>query len=169
MPPVPLIRLGPDGDGGYLVPDDLAGINECFSPGVSGIAGFEEHCASRGMDVFLADASVDGPPVQHARFHFTPRYIGAFSGEHFLSLDDWVSSTAVPSGNDLLLQMDIEGYESSSSNSITFITCWTPLFLGSPLARFTSCSSRMRASTFTPTTSGRRFALAVTRYRRCWK
>jgi len=114
VPPVPLIRLGPEGDGGYLVPDDLAGIKECFSPGVSGISGFEEDCASRGMDVFLADASVDGPPVQHSRFHFTPRYIGAFSGDQFLSLDDWVSSTAVPTGNDLLLQMDIEGYEYES-------------------------------------------------------
>jgi hypothetical protein len=30
---VPLIRLGPDGDGGYLIPDDLNGIQYCFSPG----------------------------------------------------------------------------------------------------------------------------------------
>jgi hypothetical protein len=30
----PLIRVGPDGDGGYLLPDDLSGIVACFSPGV---------------------------------------------------------------------------------------------------------------------------------------
>jgi hypothetical protein len=110
-PSMPLVRLGPEGDGGYLVPDDLADIPACYSPGVSGIAGFERDCASRGMEVFLADASVDGPPEQNERFHFLPRYIGAFSSDSFVSLDDWVSSTHVPSGKDLLLQMDIEAYE----------------------------------------------------------
>jgi len=111
VPPLPLVRMGPDGDGGYLVPDDLAGIDACFSPGVSGIAGFEMECAKRGMDVYLADASVEAPPERHSRFHFTPRYIGAFSDERFLSLDDWVSATSASTGGDLLLQMDIEGYE----------------------------------------------------------
>lgn len=44
-----LIRLGPGGDGGYLVPDDLDGIVACYSPGVSAISGFERDCADRGM------------------------------------------------------------------------------------------------------------------------
>ena len=30
----PLIRLGSEADGGYLVPDDLEGIVACFSPDV---------------------------------------------------------------------------------------------------------------------------------------
>jgi len=58
MTQVPLVRIGPEGDGGYLVPDSLAGINACFSPGVSTESGFEMQCAERGMDVFLADGSV---------------------------------------------------------------------------------------------------------------
>ena len=33
----PLIRIGGDGDGSYLVPDDLEGITACFSPGVNRI------------------------------------------------------------------------------------------------------------------------------------
>lgn len=36
-----LIRLGPNGDGGYLVPDDLTGIEACFSPGVCATSEFE--------------------------------------------------------------------------------------------------------------------------------
>jgi hypothetical protein len=36
-----LIRLGGNGDGGYLVPDDLDGLDYCFSPGVSITANFE--------------------------------------------------------------------------------------------------------------------------------
>lgn len=44
-----LTRLGPAGDGGYLLPDDLDGIEACFSPGVSLLSGFETECAQRGM------------------------------------------------------------------------------------------------------------------------
>lgn len=57
-----LIRFGPDTDGGYLIPDDIEGIEACFSPGVSKVSGFELECANRGMKVFLADASVENYP-----------------------------------------------------------------------------------------------------------
>lgn len=106
-----LIRLGPKGDGGYLVPNDLAGICACFSPGVSFISGFEMDCAQRGMKVFLADKSVDGPASEHESFHFTKKYIGATSDEGFMTLDHWVASSLPDTNPDLLLQMDIEGYE----------------------------------------------------------
>ena len=108
----PLIRLGPDADGGYLVLDDLDGMHACFSPGVSTVSGFEEVCAERGMKVFLADASVTGPAVHHPAFTFVRKYVGAFNEGDFMTLDDWVASS-VPSNDqsDLLLQMDIEGYE----------------------------------------------------------
>lgn len=111
-PPKPFIRLGPAGDGGYLVPDDLEGITTCFSPGVGGIAGFEHDCANRGMTVFMADASVDGPPSHHPAFRFCKRFIGALTDEQYITLDDWVQQS-LPAGStdDLLLQMDIEGSE----------------------------------------------------------
>ena len=46
---VPLQRIGPSGDGGYLVPSDLKGIHALFSPGVGEISGFEKECASIGL------------------------------------------------------------------------------------------------------------------------
>ena len=54
-----LVRFGPMGDGGYLLPDDIGGIGACFSPGVSSISGFEKQCAELGIPVYLADASVE--------------------------------------------------------------------------------------------------------------
>jgi len=36
-----LIRIGSDTDGGYLIPNDLKGIDTCFSPGVSTTSDFE--------------------------------------------------------------------------------------------------------------------------------
>lgn len=106
-----LIRLGPDADGGYLVPNDLAGIEACFSPGVSDRAGFERDCAERGMKVFMADASVEGPPEIHPQFRFLKKFIGASSHGDFVSLGEWLRSSLPEGRGDLLLQMDIEGYE----------------------------------------------------------
>lgn len=107
----PLVRIGSDADGGYVVPDDLAGIAACFSPGVSNVADFELDCATRGMNVFMADASVEGPPISHPRFCFTRKFIGARTTGDFVTLADWVHDTVGEGTSDLLLQMDIEGAE----------------------------------------------------------
>jgi hypothetical protein len=106
----PLIRIGGDSDGGYLVPDDLAGIASCFSPGVSEIADFEFQLAKRGIPCFLADYSIDQPPVSHSLFHFEKRFLGSSEDAMFMRLESWVARNAPPQG-DLLLQMDIEGGE----------------------------------------------------------
>lgn len=104
-----LIRIGGDGDGGYLVPDDLDGITACFSPGVSVTSDFELGMAERNIPCFMADASVDAPPVASPHFHFVKKYLGASPGGNFITLESWVAANA-PDG-DLLLQMDIEGAE----------------------------------------------------------
>lgn len=106
-----LLRLGPKGDGGYLVPNDLSGISALFSPGVSQVSGFEKDCGDRGMTVFLADQSVDGPAESHDRFNFTKKFIGSVTRKEYITLDDWVNASLLEKESDLLLQMDIEGYE----------------------------------------------------------
>ncbi len=108
----PLIRLGPNRDGGYLVPDDLDGIAACFSPGVDQESGFELDCAERSMKVFMADASVDAPAQEHAAFHFSKRFLGLVDDELHLTLDRWLQGSLPPGDDaDLLLQIDIEGAE----------------------------------------------------------
>jgi hypothetical protein len=105
------VRLGPDGDGGYLVPDDLAGIEYAFSPGVATESGFEAALASRGMRVFLADFSVDGPAQPHPSFVFLKKYVGCLTDATYTTLDDWKHGSIGDYDGDLLLQMDIEGAE----------------------------------------------------------
>ena len=106
-----LLRLGPNGDGGYMVPNDLNGIEACFSPGVGNVSGFEMDCARLGMKVFMADGSVDGSREAHDRFHFLKKFVGATTEGDFISLADWVATSLPDSKSDLLLQIDIEGYE----------------------------------------------------------
>jgi len=105
-----LIRVGGDNDGGYLVPNDLEGITACFSPGVDVTASFEKDLLGRGIKSHLADASVDAPPDGLEVASFTKKYLDGVNTEGYMTLSDWMFSNAY-SGDDLILQMDIEGAE----------------------------------------------------------
>lgn len=106
-----LIRIGGSGDGGYLVPDDLVGVQACFSPGVALNASFEAQLAERGIKSFMADFSVDSPPIENPLFDFQKKFLGVDSSEpSIIRLDEWVAHKS-PDGGDLILQMDIEGAE----------------------------------------------------------
>lgn len=107
-----LRRIGPNADGGYLVPDVLEGIKYCFSPGVDIESRFELELAEIGMQVFMADYSIEKPKIEHSNFHFLKKFLGSWDQEEFISLDTWVKES-LPEGDnsDLILQMDIEGFE----------------------------------------------------------
>lgn len=108
---IELVRIGPDGNGGYLLPNDFDDIEALFSPGVGSVSDFENDCANLGMKVFLADNSVDGPAILNENFIFDKKFIGSTVNDDFLTLDEWVSKYNLKKNSDLMLQMDIEGYE----------------------------------------------------------
>lgn len=111
-----LIRLGPNGDGGYLVPKDLEGIEACFSPGVDKISEFELDCLKNKLKIFMADKSVDKPNlnISEDRYDFIKKFIGCTNNNDFITIDDWAKSVDISDSSDLLLQMDIEGGEYNS-------------------------------------------------------
>jgi hypothetical protein len=112
----PMIRLGANGDGGYLLPDDLKGIEACFSPGVDDRVSFEQDLIARGIPCHLADASVTTSPLEitsgqsKTQSSFIRKFIGVFNDAQTITIDDWINEYS-PGSNDLLLQMDIEGSE----------------------------------------------------------
>lgn len=113
-----LIRIGSDHDGGYLLPNDLNGIIGCFSPGVGDNSTFEDMLATTyGMHIFLADYSVDAPPIKNRLFDFEKKYLGTANTGHHIRLEDWFltkhKNISKDENDDYLLQMDIEGFEYS--------------------------------------------------------
>jgi hypothetical protein len=106
-----LTRIGAAGDGGYLIPDDLDGIEYCFSPGVSSISDFESQLADRNVRSFLADYSVDSPAANRAEFVFDKKFLGPTDEEICFTLSSWKENYLRDYAGDLLLQMDIEGSE----------------------------------------------------------
>lgn len=107
-----LIRIGGPGDGGYLVPNDFEGIQECFSPGSNLLWSFEKSLQAQfGIRSFMCD-TIDQKPQNLTQYQeFTPAWVGPHTdGKEFISLGDWIK-TASKSQGDLVLQMDIEGAE----------------------------------------------------------
>lgn len=108
---VALIRVGSEGDGGYLIPDDLSGVEYCMSPGVSDLAEFESQLAERKIKSFLADYSVASPPLDRKEFAFDKKFVGATNRDPFFTLATWKERHLKGYAGDLLLQMDIESWE----------------------------------------------------------
>ena len=110
----PLIRVGGDEDGSYLVPEGLAGIAACFSPGVNRIKHFEDFLADEyGIASHMCDFSSDvgklTTPLRPGLQTFVKKWLDPTPGEDNVALEDWMAEHDVP--GDLLLQMDIEGAE----------------------------------------------------------
>jgi len=113
--PTPLIRIGGDKDGAYLVPDDLMGIKACFSPGVSNRKDFEDDLLDKyGIAIHMCDYSSDIANFKTPLYPgqtFKKKWLDINGGENSISLEDWVQENEPDPNDDLMLQMDIEGAE----------------------------------------------------------
>ena len=109
---VDLVRVGGDGDGGYLIPNVLDDVSYCFSPGVDYTAEFESEISrTHGIKSFMADASVESAPLQDENFVFDKKFLGNHDGGQLITLKSWLDDKVDRSDNSLILQMDIEGAE----------------------------------------------------------
>lgn len=109
---VDLIRIGGDGDGGYLVPNILGDISHCFSPGVDYTSDFESHLSkSYNIRSFMADASVDSAPFSDPNFFFCKKFLGNRDDDDIITLSSWMEANLEGDEEGIILQMDIEGSE----------------------------------------------------------
>jgi len=121
-----LMRIGPENDGGYVVPNDLEGIGECISPRVGNSIDFEQSLFETfGIRSHLADPTTETKIYFPDGISFTPIGIGASkeftsitnmqSGKKELhqvvSLEEFTIKNIKDNNSDLILQMDIENSE----------------------------------------------------------
>ncbi|MBT9290456.1 FkbM family methyltransferase [Prosthecodimorpha staleyi] len=105
-----LVRFGPHGDGGYILPDDLDGVIGCLGLGVGRNIDFEFEIAERGIPVTLADGTVAGLPRIHPGFRFVARNVGRVDNDREVTIAR-LAADGFPKTGDLILKMDIEGGE----------------------------------------------------------
>lgn len=114
--PYRLKRVGGNCDGSYLIPDDLEGIDSCFSPGVNNFKNFEDELTDvYGIKCHMCDYSSDvtqlKTPLREGMQTFKKKWLDIDGGADSISLEEWVQELSPVSDHDLLLQMDIEGAE----------------------------------------------------------
>jgi hypothetical protein len=104
------IRLGNKHDGGYICLDDFQSIKAALSLGISNDASWDLDIANRGIPVHQYDHTVSGPPVNHPRFHFHRKRIGAAKddGETIAAIVQRADSVKPAS---VIMKIDIEHSE----------------------------------------------------------
>lgn len=108
----PLIRLGNSRDGGYLVPEDFDNISSCFSAGCDLEWSFERDLWERYNIVSnLIDEESKKPLNLPSEFTYTSAFLGSQNVMGTMKFSDWVQVHNRDVNGDLILQMDIEGFE----------------------------------------------------------
>ena len=114
--PYKLKRIGGRRDGAYLIPEDLDGIEACFSPGVQNFKNFEDELSDLyGIKCHMCDYSSDvvkfKTPIKEGIQTFKKKWLDIDGGSNSITLEEWVQELCPNPDHDLLLQMDIDGAE----------------------------------------------------------
>ena len=115
-----LTRIGHYGDGGYLVPDCLSGIEVCISPGTAKDILAETQLAERyGIQSLMCDPDHDAPEGLGPLLHFEKIKIAAHTEIGIsISMMDLLDKYNMKTSCPILLSMDIEGGEYEVIQSI---------------------------------------------------
>lgn len=114
--PKKLIRVGGHEDGAYLIPDDIEGIESCFSPGVYNFKNFEDELTIKyGIKCHMCDFTSDPKkfltPLIDGMQTFEKKWLDTTGNDDSISLKDWLNKYSPDPTKDLMLQIDIEGAE----------------------------------------------------------
>lgn len=119
---IQLKRYGKIYDGGYIMADDFKDIRTAYSFGISDDVSWDKDIADKGIKIFQFDPTINNLPENHPNFIFIKK--GVYGGNDFRllprannysfdTLKNFVN-TYSPSDNNLILKMDVEGYEYES-------------------------------------------------------
>lgn len=117
-----LKRCGTEGDGGYLLPKEITRMDFCFSAGIDRNSDYEFDIAEHfGCEIFMLDASVDGPARTHKKFSFEPMWLGSVSDTATHGVNEWIEMNTQSEATNICLKIDIEGNEYSVFKALSSI------------------------------------------------
>ncbi|MFM0401154.1 class I SAM-dependent methyltransferase [Paraburkholderia aspalathi] len=137
-----LIRKGRPNDGGYLMIDSgLDGV-VAYSLGINDDVSWDLDMAALGCQIYQYDHTIDALPKKHPNFHWYRTGIAAQpSADGVLQpLGDLIARNGHAGRRDLILKMDIEGYEWEVFDSME----------PSTLAQFSQISMEMHTLALAP-------------------
>jgi len=108
---VPKTRIGPNGDGGYVILDSLFGATCIIGYGVSDNVQFDNEFVNKyNVPSYIFDHTVDEPKNLDPRIFFTKEGISSKNESPLFTLITHVKRH-VPDNDNFVLKMDIEGAE----------------------------------------------------------
>ena len=105
------IRIGRERDSGYVMLDDFAAVTAAYSVGIGNEVSWDLAIAERGIEVHQYDHTIDGPPCEHPRFHWSKTGLGPDVTADLETLPRLLEANGHQGRNDLLFKCDIEGCE----------------------------------------------------------
>lgn len=118
-PSVPLIRVGNKADGGYVMGAVFDKVDAAYSFGIANDVTWDKEIAERSIPVFMYDHTIDGLPEDHKNFHFFKTGIcGKPNIDGMKDIGTLIRENG-HQGKNLLLKMDIEGFEYSAIQALT--------------------------------------------------
>lgn len=105
------VRIGADGDGGYVMPSSSLGSNTVLSIGIGNEVSFDLRLAERGARVLQFDHTIDAPPSMRAGIEFHRLGWGPQDVHPFVSLGSMVKMIDWSRARHPILKFDTEGAE----------------------------------------------------------
>lgn len=102
-------RFGSDGDGGYMMQDDILNSDICLSFGVGDNFSFDLDIAKKCHEVWMFDHTVNNLKISQPNIKFNQIGISHQISSNYTTIDEILKK--VPSDSDIILKMDIEGSE----------------------------------------------------------
>ena len=111
---VSFVRVGQNGDGGYIMADDFRkGGGIAYSFGISTEISWDLAMSQRDYDIFMYDMTIDGLPMENEKFHFFKEGIGGTTDKEksLDTLENFIKRNGHENNSNMILKMDVEGAE----------------------------------------------------------
>lgn len=107
------VRIGAEGDGGYVLLNDFENIKFAYSFGIANEISFDKGLADKNIDVFMYDHTIENLPLFNKKFHY--KKIGLIEKKGKLNnmktLDELIKENSHENEKNMILKLDIEGSE----------------------------------------------------------
>ena len=107
------VRIGKEGDGGYVLLNDLENISIAYSFGIFNDVSFDLELAEKNIDVFMYDHTIQKLPFYNKKFHWKKFGLtGIKTNDFFMkTLKQLIYENDHINEKNMILKLDIEGSE----------------------------------------------------------
>ena len=116
------IRIGKKNDGGYILLNDFKNIKIAYSFGINNEISFEKELADRNIDIYMYDHTINMLPFENSKFHWKKKGLCGIKSkdQNMETLSEIIKENGHLKEDNMILKMDIEGYEWEVFQSLPF-------------------------------------------------